>query len=57
VYVFEFKLDKGGSVEDALRQIDEKGYFIPYSAGGLRVVKAGGVFDTGKRTLGEWRIQ
>ena len=31
VYVFEFKVD--GSAEDALRQIDEKGYMIPYQAG------------------------
>ena len=28
IYVFEFKVD--GSGEDALRQIDEKGYLIPY---------------------------
>ncbi len=28
VYVFEFKVD--GSAEEALRQIDEKGYMIPY---------------------------
>ncbi len=28
VYVFEFKVD--GSAEEALRQIDEKGYLIPY---------------------------
>ena len=28
VYVFEFKAD--GSAEEALRQIDEKGYMIPY---------------------------
>jgi hypothetical protein len=57
VYVFEFKLDKSGSAEDALRQIDGKGYLIPYSAGGRRLVKAGVVFDIETRTLGEWRIQ
>ncbi|MFP3090336.1 ATP-binding protein [Treponema sp. TIM-1] len=57
VYVFEFKLDKAGSAEEALRQIDEKGYLIPYSAGGHRLIKAGVVFDTGRRTLGDWRIQ
>ncbi len=28
VYIFEFKVD--GSAEEALRQIDEKGYLIPY---------------------------
>ena len=33
VYVFEFKVD--GSAEEALRQIDEKGYLIPYRFEGL----------------------
>jgi hypothetical protein len=61
VYVFEFKLDKSGkangTAEDALKQIDDKGYLIPYSAGSRALVKAGVVFDTRARTLGEWRIQ
>ncbi len=30
IYVFEFKVD--GSAEEALRQIDDKGYLIPYRA-------------------------
>jgi hypothetical protein len=57
VYVLEFKLDKTGTAEDALRQIDDKGCLIPYSAGGKKLVKVGVVFDTGTGTLGEWRIQ
>jgi hypothetical protein len=57
VYVFEFKLDKGGTVEDALKQIDDSGYLIPYSAGRRTLVKVGIVFDTDARTLGEWRTQ
>ena len=28
IYVFEFKVD--GSAEDALKQIDDKGYMLPY---------------------------
>ena len=32
IYVFEFKLD--GSAEQALRQIDEKGYLLPYTSDG-----------------------
>jgi hypothetical protein len=54
--VFEFKLDTAGTAEDALKQIEEKGYLVPYSAEGRRLVKAGVVFDTKKRTLGEWRV-
>ena len=30
IYVFEFKLN--GTAEEALKQIDEKGYLIPYQA-------------------------
>ena len=60
VYVFEFKLD--GSADDALKQIDDKGYLIPYSAnlaenGSLKkLVKIGVNFDSEKRTLGDWKI-
>lgn len=60
VYVFEFKLD--GSTDEALKQIDEKGYLIPYSASltengtPKKLVKIGANFDKEKRTLGEWKI-
>ncbi len=33
IYVFEFKVD--GSAEDALRQIDDEGYLIPYKSGNI----------------------
>ena len=36
-YVFEFKLN--GSAEEALQQIDEKGYLITYTLNGKRLVK------------------
>ena len=60
VYVFEFKLD--GTVEEALAQIDSKGYLIPYSVtkdkngNDKKLVKVGVSFDAEKRTLGEWKI-
>ena len=38
VYVFEFKVD--GSAEEALRQIDEKGYLIPYKFEGTERCEA-----------------
>jgi hypothetical protein len=56
VYVFEFKLAGNGTVEEALQQIDDKGYLIPWTAGGKRLVKVGAVFDPATRTLGEWRV-
>jgi hypothetical protein len=52
VYVFEFKLN--GTAEDALAQIDEKGYATPYEAGGRRVVKIGAAFDKDARNIGRW---
>ena len=39
IYVFEFKLN--GTAEEALKQIDEKGYLIPYQADGREVIKLG----------------
>ena len=56
VYVFEFKLDGAGTAEDALKQIEDKGYHVPYEADGRRVVKVGVVFDTEKRTLKDWLV-
>ena len=62
VYVFEFKLDGSATVEDALRQIDDKGYLIPYSAttakdgSPKKLFKIGVTFDLEKRTIGEWKI-
>ena len=54
IYVFEFKLD--GTATDALRQIDDKGYLIPYTVDGRTLVKVGVSFDAEKRNLGEWKI-
>lgn len=54
IYVFEFKLN--GSVADALRQIDEKGYLIPYAADGKQLVKIGASFDAGERNLGDYEF-
>ena len=55
VYVFELKYD--GSAEDAIRQIDDKGYLIPYSADGKRLFKIGVNYDSNQRTIGEWIIR
>ena len=55
VYVFELKYD--GSAEDALQQIDDKGYLIPYSADGKRLYKIGVNYDSDQRTIGDWIIK
>jgi hypothetical protein len=56
VYCFEFKLAGGGTAEEALAQIDRKGYLLPYSAEGKRLVKAGVEFDKETRTIGRWLL-
>ena len=55
VFVFELKFD--GSAEAALRQIDEKGYLVPFSAEGRKLYKIGVNYDSAKRTLGEWIVR
>lgn len=54
IYVFEFKLY--GSAEEALQQIDKKGYLIPYSADGRQLIKVGVGFDANERNIGQWLI-
>jgi len=62
IYVFEFKIDGGttdstGSLttaEDALAQIDDKGYLIPYTADGRRLVKIGVEFSKEERGIRRW---
>ena len=55
IYVFELKVDK--SADEALAQIDDKGYMLPYHAEGKRLVKIGISFDSKQRTISEWKIR
>ena len=55
VYAFEFKLN--GTAEEALKQIDEKGYLIPYRLDGKRLVKVVVNFSKETRNIGEYKIQ
>ncbi len=54
IYLFEFKLE--GTAEEALKQIDDKGYAIKYAAGEKKLVKIGVNFDKEKRTTNRWVI-
>lgn len=54
IYVYEFKLN--GTAEEALKQIDEKGYLIPYTADHRKLVKVGAEFDKATRNIGKWII-
>ena len=54
IYVFEFKLN--GTAEQALRQIDDKGYLIPYQSDGRELVKIGVEFSAEQRNIGGWLL-
>ena len=53
VYIFEFKLD--GNAEEALRQIEEKGYALEYASDKRKVYKVGAVFSSETGTIAEWQ--
>lgn len=52
VYIFEFKQDQ--SAAEALRQIDENGYAVPYLSCRKKIVKIGASFSSSRKTLDEW---
>lgn len=55
IYVFEFKLN--GSAKEALNQINEKGYLIPFLVEERDLIKVGVSFDKKTRNIGEWLIE
>ena len=55
VYVMELKLD--GTADDALRQIDERGYADPFMSGDRHIYKIGVNFSSATRGIEEWKIK
>ncbi|MDR0547565.1 MAG: ATP-binding protein, partial [Dysgonamonadaceae bacterium] len=56
IFVFEFKMDKNATAEDALRQIDEKGYLIPYTADKRKLIKTGVEISAKERGISRWIV-
>jgi hypothetical protein len=54
IYVFEFKMDENATAEDALLQIDNKDYAIPYIADHRNLVKIGVEFSQNERSIKRW---
>ena len=54
VYVMEFKLD--GSAEEALRQIEEKQYALPFAGDSRKVYKIGVNFSSETRNIERWVV-
>lgn len=55
VYVMELKYD--GTPEEALKQIEDKGYALPWQADGRKVIKVGANFSSELRRLSGWVIE
>ena len=54
IYIFEFKLD--GTADEALAQIEEKGYARPYEADKRKLFKVGTVFSSETGTINDWKV-
>ena len=54
IYIFEFKLD--GSADEAMRQIEEKGYAREYESDSRKLYKIGAVFSSETGTIEEWKM-
>ncbi|MDY3846867.1 MAG: AAA family ATPase [Prevotella sp.] len=54
IFVFELKVDD--SVDNALAQIDSKGYAIPYESDGRKVTKCGVSISSEARNIVHWRV-
>ena len=55
IYVMELKLD--GTADEALRQIDDKGYAEPFKSDGRQIYKIGVSFSSETRGIEDWRIE
>ncbi|MCF2552506.1 ATP-binding protein [Bacteroides caecigallinarum] len=54
VYIFEFKLD--GSADEALRQIEEKGYAKEYESDPRVIYRIGASFSSKTGTVEDWKV-
>jgi len=55
VYCFEFKLDH--TADEALLQIDNKEYLLPWRGSGKKLFKVGVNFDHEARNIAEWKCR
>ena len=55
IYVIELKVN--GTATDALQQINEKNYSLPYRTDGRRIVKIGIGFSIETKTIKDWVVQ
>lgn len=55
IYIMEFKLN--GSAEDAIKQINEKGYASPFSSDSRTLIKVGVNFNNEIKGIEKWIVE
>lgn len=55
LYLFEFKLNK--SSQEAMDQINDRDYLLPYKADGRKIIKIGANFDDKIRSISDWMVE
>ena len=54
IYIFEFKLD--GTADEALKQIEDKGYTRPYLADNRKLYRIGVSYSSETGTVEDWKV-
>lgn len=55
VYIMELKVD--GSAQEAIEQIEAKGYAEKYSSAKRKMIEIGANFSSSKRNIDEWKVR
>ena len=55
IYIMEFKLN--GTAEDALQQINDKNYALPFEMDGRKLFKIGVNFSAETRNIEKWIVE
>lgn len=56
IYIFEFKLDNNGTAEDAIKQIEERGYALPFKLSKKEIIAVGVAFSNKTHNISEWKF-
>lgn len=56
-YIYLIELKYNGSAQEALSQIEEKRYDLPYQATGKVIIKIGANFDSTTRRINDWMVR
>lgn len=55
LYLFEFKVNR--SAREAIDQINDRDYLLPFRADGRKIIKVGANFDNAIRSISDWIVE